>query len=181
MSSIEIAAGSLISTRACKWDQFWNPSLQETGKSGSNTQNITLKILHIWELSQNFFSTTYSVVVEIFKALKMGKVSAWQQQSWDVDFEVSEKLLHLSSYHMENTTGRLLLYRLSRLLKLNKLTFMTFYVLYNLQHNQKRGYILQINTQKRVEILSKLKSSLFSENVLLLSIKMVIGLILEIG
>ena len=156
MSSIEIAAGSLISTRACKWDQFWNPSLQETGKSGSNTQNITLKILHIWELSQNFFSTTYSVVVEIFKALKMGKVS-----SWDVDFEVSEKLLHLSSYHMENTTGRLLLYRLSRLLKLNKLTFMTFYVLYNLQHNQKRGYILQINTQKRVEILSKLKSSLF--------------------
>ena len=55
----------------------------------------------------------------------------------------------------------LLLYRLSRLLKLNKLTFMTFYVLYNLQHNQKHGYILQINTQKRVEILSKLKSSLF--------------------
>ena len=99
------------------------------------------------------------MVVEIFKALKMGKVSAWQQQSWDVDFEVSEKLLHLSSYHMENTTGRLLLYRLSRLLKLNKLTFMTFYVLYNLQHNQKRGYILQINTQKsgdliKIEIIS---------------------------
>ena len=94
-----------------------------------------------------------------FQGSKNGQSFGMAAAELGCGFLVSEKLLHLSSYHMENTTGRLLLYRLSRLLKLNKLTFMTFYVLYNLQHNQKRGYILQINTQKsgdliKIEIIS---------------------------
>ena len=125
----------MISTRACKWDQFWK--IMKVLRLGVQHAKYNLKILHrtvtklfhtelFWLLSCGGLwyleiqgSKNGQSFLRCYQIVRRSGCGFWS-------FKTSS-LIFLPYGKYSSREDVLLLYRLSRLLKLNKLTFMTFY------------------------------------------------------